>query len=95
LLAHRHVQLLSSALRDRMFLSRFFGAQGGGRRTPDENGAKLFEAGLPFGFSLKQGYRPYMEDVYVAQKFLDPKEASNVRLLFLHFTLLSQYLMRI
>jgi hypothetical protein len=61
-----------------MLLSRFMGSQGGGRRTPDESGAKLTEAGLPLGFSLKQGYRPYMEDVYVAQKFPDPKEASNV-----------------
>jgi hypothetical protein len=64
-----------------MFLSRFMGSQGGGRRMPDESGAKLFEAGLPLGFSLKQGYRPYMEDVYVAQKFQDPKDASNVRAL--------------
>jgi hypothetical protein len=61
-----------------MLLSRFMGSQGGGRRTPDESGAKLSEAGLPLGFSLKQGYRPYMEDVYVAQKFQDPKQASNV-----------------
>ena len=38
------------------------GLQGGGRRTPDESGAKLTEAGLPLGFSLKQGYRPYMEE---------------------------------
>ena len=57
------------------------GSQGGGRRTPDESGAKLTEAGLPLGFSLKQGYRPYMEDVYVAHKFQDPKEPSNVRAL--------------
>jgi hypothetical protein len=55
------------------------GSQGGGRRTPDECGAKLSEAGLPLGFSLKQGYRPYMEDVYAAHKFQDPKDASSVR----------------
>ena len=71
-----------------MFLSRFMGMQGGGRRTPDESGAKLSEAGLPLGFSLKQGYRPYMEDVYVAKKFQDPKEPGNVSAALARRTLL-------
>ena len=72
------VSQLCAVVVGEMFLSRFMGSQGGGRRTPDESGAKLSEAGLPLGFSLKQGYRPYMEDVYVAYKFQDPKDASNV-----------------
>ncbi len=63
---------------EEMFLSRFMGLQGGGRRTPDESGAKLTEAGLPLGFSLKQGYRPYMEDVYVAKKFQEAKDSGSV-----------------
>ena len=65
-----------------MFLSRFMGLQGGGRRTPDESGAKLTEAGLPLGFSLKQGYRPYMEDVYVAKKFQEAKDSGSVSVIF-------------